>query len=264
MARDGIFKRLFGRARKWLASFRKPPAQPAPPVEAKMPEEPSPDSLPEMKLPDVPVLKAEQPDISTQQAGTPHLASRLEFPQSSQAPPPNDALPDDRSTQVRNESQAKAEARIAIRNAQKRGDADLADTLRERESQRRKGTKDEVLQNIADRAMAGGQTTVMPEEMRNDAPSPFNWTPPPNQTAPAEPAFPGAPRMGGGGLNIPPAEWQRIQQQAQQVMPPSRDNPNAMFPKQDNSQELLSVLKEMAESLKSIDGKLPQRATYSE
>lgn len=264
MARDGIFRRMFRRARKWLGSFRKPDAQPAPPVDAAMPEDQPEESLPEMKLPDVPVLKDNPPDMATQEAGTPHLASRLEFPQSSQAPPPTDSLPEDRSSERRRESQARTEARIGIRTAEKRGDKATAEAMRDQETRRRKADKPEaVLQNIADRALAGGQTAVMPNEMRNDAPSPFTWQPPPQQSAPEPPAFSGAPRMS-SGLNMPPAEWQRIQQQAQQVMPPSRDNQNAMFPKQDHSQEMLGVLKEMAEALKSIDSKLPQRATYSE
>ena len=152
------------------------------------------------------------------------------------------------------EAKQRQDARIEIRQARKAGNQKEADSLR--------------LEEISRRAMASGSagTAVLPNEQSDSAPSPFEWKQPQGgrPEIPTGPIPEGAPNMG-RGLDLSDQQRQRIQHQAAGVMPPPMNgDPGLTGGSDQKSDEMVRVLKDMLETMKSIDQKLPQASTYSE
>jgi hypothetical protein len=147
------------------------------------------------------------------------------------------------------ELRRRQESRIQIHQAEKSGNTDQADILRGIEARARKGV-----------------TTVFPDEIRDASPAPFTW----NGSGGAERSadftvespvdFQPTPRSPEEVAQLQSVAWQQQPQAEAGGDPPQMPAPN---PFENSTSEQITLLRLIADTLKSIDGKLPQQSTFS-
>lgn len=151
------------------------------------------------------------------------------------------------------ERQARTDSRIAIHQSEKAGDTDLADKLRRVEEQAR--------------SARGEFVPIMPENYTEQSQEPFMAIDGAqrNQDFTIGPSPVGAPNM---GSPMPSAEDRsRIEAEANRLAPPSTfdyQGQTGGSPFERGSDGVVEVLREILQTLKSIEGKFPPAATYSE
>jgi hypothetical protein len=142
------------------------------------------------------------------------------------------------------------ESLIQIHHAEKAGNAEQADILRGIEARARKGV-----------------TTVFPDEMRDASPAPFTWQGTGGSersadfTVEAPVDFqPAQPRSPEEVAQLQSVAWQQPAQTESGGDTPQMPVPN---PFENSTSEQITLLRLIADTLKSIDGKLPQQSTFS-